>query len=526
MSKRPYSTSLMLLTSAKIVINIEYTLSKKLYYSTCAILTPNIGITIDDILSVKGEQDEVYWCYCHKALSACQGNLNGCPSICNFCHSMYKRYAKKYGKGVHMISIDKKDFVHESHFWHFENVDQVKAIKYRGVYIGYGILSLYLSYTRDLDIKNLEGFVKYFTPIIGELCDYVDYVYDLLGRIKPDEIISFNGRLFDNRLFYDIANALGIKYTALEVVFSNGERGKPLKRVRFEGGLPHSIKLNTQMMNDLWEHSPLSEKEKTDIATSFYVKRRGGKYDLDKVYISDQKQGVLPEGFDPNQRNIAIFNSSEDEFTAIGGEWEETIFSSQYEAVDYILQRSSPDIHYYLRIHPHLKGVKYQAHMELYTLSKYKNLTIIPPESEVSTYDLMDACEKVVTFGSTMGVESAFWGKPSILLRRSMYENLDICYQASRKEEVMPLLEAQLDPKPQLGALKFAYYILDREYGIEKSNIAIDIEEKTFLGRTFQFTPYFKIWGSQLFYQIAYFYHCILMPRYNKGVLRFPDKCI
>ena len=500
-------------------------MSKKLYYSTCAILTPNIGITIDDILSVKGEQDEVYWCYCHNALSACQGNLNGRPCVCDFCHSMYKRYAKKYGKRVHMIPIDRKDFVHKTHSWQFNSIEQIKSIVYRDVYIGYGILSLYLSYTRDLDISNMDGFKKYFTPIISEICDYVDYLYDLLNQIKPDEVISFNGRLFDNRLFYDIANVLGIKYTALEVMFGNGDRGKPLKKVRFIGGLPHSIKVVTQKINDLWENSPLSDEKKTEIANSFYNKRRKGKYDLDTVYISDQIQGVLPEGFNPNQRNIAIFNSSEDEFTAIGGEWEETIFSSQYEAVDYILQHSSPDIHYYLRIHPHLKGVKYQAHMELYTLSKYKNLTIIPPESEVSTYDLMDACEKVLTFGSTMGVESAFWGKPSILLRRSMYENLDICYHASQKEDVMPLLEGDLEPKPQLGALKFAYYVLDREYGVEKSNIDIKKKKKSFLGRTFQFTPYFKIWGFQLFYQIAYFFHCILMPRFQNGAIEFPDRC-
>ena len=473
-------------------------MSKKLYYSTCAILTPNIGITIDDILSVKGEQDEVYWCYCHNALSACQGNLNGRPCVCDFCHSMYKRYAKKYGKRVHMIPIDRKDFVHKTHSWQFNSIEQIKSIVYRDVYIGYGILSLYLSYTRDLDISNMDGFKKYFTPIISEICDYVDYLYDLLNQIKPDEVISFNGRLFDNRLFYDVAKALGIKYTALEVMFGNGDRGKPLKKVRFIGGLPHSIKVVTQKINDLWENSPLSDEKKTEIANSFYNKRRKGKYDLDTVYISDQIQGVLPEGFNPNQRNIAIFNSSEDEFTAIGGEWEETIFSSQYEAVDYILQHSSPDIHYYLRIHPHLKGVKYQAHMELYTLSKYKNLTIIPPESEVSTYDLMDACEKVVTFGSTMGVESAFWGKPSILLRRSMYENLDICYHASQKEDVMPLLEGDLEP---------------------------DIEEKSFLGRTFQFTPYFKIWGFQLFYQIAYFFFFLLMPRFQNGAIEFPDRC-
>ena len=469
-------------------------MSKKLYYSTCAILTPNIGITIDDILSV-----------------------------CDFCHSMYKRYAKKYGKGVHVIPIDRKDFVHKTHSWQFDNVEQIKSIVYRDVYIGYGILSLYLSYTRDLDIINMDGFKKYFTPIISEICDYVDYVYDFFNQIKPDEVISFNGRLFDNRLFYDVAKALGIKYTALEVMFGNGDRGKPLKKVRFIGGLPHSIKVVTQKINDLWENSPLSDEKKTEIANSFYNKRRKGKYDLDTVYISDQIQGVLPEGFDITQKNIAIFNSSEDEYSAVGGEWDDTIFKSQYEAIDYILQRSSPDIHYYLRIHPHLKGVKYKAHMELYSLSKYPNLTIIPPESEVSTYDLMDACEKVVTFGSTMGVESAFWGKTSVLLRRSMYENLDICYQALRKEDVMPLLEGKLEPKPQLGALKFAYYVLDREYGVEKSNIDIDIEEKTFLGRIFQFTPYFKIWGSQFLYQIAYFYHFMLMPRFYKGTMHFPE---
>ena len=500
-------------------------MSKKLYYSTCAILTPNIGITIDDILSAKREQDEIYWCYCHNALSACHGNLSGCPSICDFCHSMYKRYVYKYGKGVHMIAIDRKDFVHESRSWQFDSVEQIKSIVYRDVYIGYGILSLYLSYTRDLDIVNMGSFKKYFTPIISEICDYVDYVYNLLNEIKPDEIISFNGRLFDNRLFYDIATALGIKYTALEVVFGNGVRGKPLKRVKFIGGLPQSIIITTQMINDLWVNSLLSDEEKTQIAVSFYDRRRKGVLVADvAVYTSMQKQGVLPEDFDSKMRNIAIFNSSEDEFSAVGGEWEDSIFASQYEAIEFILQHSLPDFHYYLRIHPHLKGVTYKAHMELYSLSKYPNLTIIPPESVVSTYALMDACEKVVTFGSTMGVESAFWGKPSILLRRSMYENLDICYQVSCKEEVIPLLGCKLDPKPRLGALKYAYYLLDREYGVEKSNINIDIEEKTIWGRIFQYTPYFKIWGSSFLYQVAFSYYCMILPHFYKGNLQFPDK--
>ena len=483
-------------------------------------MMPHIGVTIDDILSSKNDGDDVYWCYCHNAIHSCFGNLNGYPSVCNFCHSMYKRYEKR-NKGIHMIAIDQQSFAHSSRIYNFENIEQIKSIVYRDVYVGYAILSLYLTYTRDLDIKSPDKFSAFFAPIVNEVCDFVDYAYNLIKQISPDEIISFNGRLYDNRLFYDISNALGIKYTSLEVIGGNGE---PFKKVRFEGGLPHSIIINTSKINDLWEKSPLSTEKKIEIANSFFTRRRNGELVADvTVYTSAQKRGTLPDGFDPNQRNIAIFNSSEDEFTAVGGEWENVIFSSQYEALDFILRNSSPDIHYYLRIHPHLKGVKYKAHMELYTLSKYKNLTIISPESEISTYSLMDACEKVVTFGSTMGVEAVYGGKPSVLLRPSLYENLDICYKPSCKEDVMPLLEKKLEPQPILGALKYAYYLLDREYGIEKTNIDINAKERKILRWKFQLTSYFKIYGSQLLYQIFFFFHCIILPRFDKRRKNFPD---
>lgn len=494
-------------------------MSKILYYSTCAMMTPHIGVTIDDVISSKGKGDEIYWCYCHNALNSCFGNLNGYSSICHFCHSMYQCYGNKYGNGVHMIAIDKRNFIRNPHPWHFGSLEQIKSIVYRNVYVGYSILSLYLTYTRDLDIKPQHEFASFFKPIVDDICDFIDYVYDMIEKIKPDEIISFNGRLFDNRLFYDIANAVGVKYTSLEVVGGNGE---PFKKVRFEGGLPHSISVNTNKILNLWETSALTDEKKVEVASSFYFRRRGGKLVADTaVYISAQKEGMLPAGFDSSRRNFVIFNSSEDESAAVGGEWEDSLFTSQFEAIEYLLKNSTPDIHYYLRIHPHLKDVKYKAHMELYTLSKYENLTIIPPESEVSTYSLMEACEKTITFGSTMGIEAVFWGKPSILLSRSLYENLDVCYQASCKEDIIPLLLKRLEPKPQLGALKYAYFLLDREYGVEKNIIDIDVRHRK-VHWDFQFTSYFKIYGSQLLYQIFFFIHCILLLRFCKREQCFP----
>lgn len=494
-------------------------MSRKLYYSSCSIAAPHIGVTIDDILTSKKANDDIYWCFCHCALTSCFKNLYGYSSVCSLCHLMYNRYKLKYGKDLHIIPIDKAHMNHQNHDWDFDNAEQIKGIIYRGVYIGMSILSLYYSCTRDLDLKNLQKLKDFSLPLISEICDFVDYLYDLFEQIKPDEIITYNGRLFENRMFYDIAKVLGIKYTALEVV---GGYVEPYKKVSFHGGLPHSVKLNTQKINALWEKSPLSDEKKTQIASSFYSRRRGGELVADiAVYTKNMKEGVLPNDFDRSKRNIAIFNSSQDEMAALGGEWETgDVFDSQLDAIEFIL-RSCPNFHFYLRIHPNLKGVDHKDHLDLYKFSKYSNLTIIPPESEVSSYALMEACEKVVTFGSTMGIETTFWGKPSILLGRALYENLDACYRAKSKEEILYLLEGKIGAKDKIGALKYAYFELDRLYGVDKNIIDIDVRDRK-IRWNFQFASYLKLFGSQKLYQIAYFYYYILLPKFSKKRHVFP----
>lgn len=497
-------------------------MSRILYYSSCSIAVPHIGIIIDDILSAKKRGDEIYWCYCCGAISSCFMNRDGYPSICHFCHSIYQRFVKKYGDKVNVIPINKEEFAPNSKIpdWPLENVAQINSVIYRDVYIGTSILSFYYMVTRDLDVKNIQTFKLCIKPLISEICHFVDYAYDLIEEIRPDEIISFNGRLYENRLFYDIANALGISYTALDVV---GGHVEPYKKVRYEGGLPHDIGLNTKLIENLWKTSPLSDEKKTEIASSFYQRRRNGELVADvAVYTTAQRQGLLPENFDSNKRNVVIFNSSRDETAALGGEWVKgKLFSSDYDALEYMLQNTSRQIHYYLRIHPNLKGVGHHDHMMLYALSKYENLTIIPPESEVSTYSLMDACEKIITFGSTTGVEATFWGKPSILLGRSLYENLDTCYKPASKEELTSLIEKPLKPKSKTGAFKIAYFLLDREFRVDKTNIDIDVKYRKWRWH-YRFASYLKIGGSQLLYQIAYTYHYIFLRKFEKGKMSFP----
>src|SRR5690606_23151032 len=97
------------------------------------------------------------------------------------------------------------------------------------------------------------------------------------------------------------------------------------------------------------------------------------------------------------------------------------------------------------------------------------NLHIIPPESPLDSYALMDACEKVVSFSSTMGVEAGYWQTPSILIGHAFYEDLGCCYRPQSHEEVIQLiLEKNLAPKPREGSLKYGHYMISNGYPFKR----------------------------------------------------------
>jgi hypothetical protein len=99
----------------------------------------------------------------------------------------------------------------------------------------------------------------------------------------------------------------------------------------------------------------------------------------------------------------------------------------------------------------------------LYNL-KSKNLTIIPPDSQISSYSLLQNCEKVLSFGSTVGIEAVFWGKPSILVGTMYYKDLGGTYNTNNHKEVIDLILARLEPKDKEPALMYGYFM--KTFGI------------------------------------------------------------
>jgi hypothetical protein len=238
-----------------------------------------------------------------------------------------------------------------------------------------------------------------------------------------------------------------------------------LFKVAFNNVLPHNVKDNLWRVDKCWDS--YSEKEAIGLGHSFFNNRRTGVVAGDKVYINSQKEGKVPNNWDDSKTNIVIFNSSEDEFMAIGYEYEELAkFDTQLTGIKTILKEfdGQEDYQFYIRVHPNLSSVKYKYHTDLYKLEdEFSNVEVIHANDDISTYGLMDKADKVIVFGSSMGLEASYWGKPTILLGWALYYYSEVCYIPNSKEELFIMIKESLKPINNLNQLKMGLYLYKKE---------------------------------------------------------------
>ena len=494
---------------------------KKLFYCTSSLHNPHAGVMLNKMLSDRKKGIEVVMAYCDRAMPSCITNIRGNKGICAVCRHMQRQMISRYLPDIQVIAVSDKMFHDSLSEFVYDDVIDLKKIVYRDVNVGLSLHSYYVTISRRPSGNVTPAERVYFDQILSSLCRFVDYAYDLVERIKPDMITIYNGRMFENRLFYEIAVNKGIAFESEEVCWRINQ---PSIRVEYHGALPLDIHQLTDRAKDLWNSSKRSEEEKTTIGSSFFLNRRNGKPTNDFIYIDKQVKDLLPEEYDEKKRNFVIFNSSEDEIVSLGGDWDEdNLFASQLEAIKFVISHLPENSHLFLRIHPNLKGLKAEYHTNLYKLQD-KRLTIIPPESPVSSYALMDIAEKVIVMGSTMGVESCYWGKPVINLHKSEYFYLDVAYNPQTKEELTRLLDSDLTPKSKKGALLYGYFYMALDERAQTDNeVDFNLQTASFMGKKITgVIEYLKLFGSSTLFRILYPRFAAHCTRFFKNTVAFP----
>jgi hypothetical protein len=360
-------------------------------------------------------------------------------------------HLKKLGGKINLLDYKKsKNFNPQI----FSNVEDLKNYTIDGYCIGMGVASTLISLFRDhkLDTiknkKNIERELKISLNVLTTIEAYAK-------EISPDIVYVLNGRNSFSAPVVLYCKKNNITFRVFDITYLHSTYHL------IENNTPHHLENRRKEINDTWEKSSISHDKKIKIGYSFFENQRKGINETDPSYIGLQNKEIDHELI-KEKEVISFFNSSIDEFAAVPG-WEDYlhIFNDEVEAIETICNHYKNDQSkiFILRIHPNLKYLNNTQNRELEKLKQLKNLIIIAPESPIRSYSLLDKSDKIITFGSTIGIEACYYGKPVISLGLSFYEHLDVAYVPKNKEELFSYIECKnLIPKPKENTIIYGYY--------------------------------------------------------------------
>lgn len=458
---------------------------------------------IDMIIEEQKKGNHVVALKCDESIGLCMSNPEKSKAYCAMCKYVAKRdFGRLMPPGVEEHWM--KEYVNDIEtsslpVFEYHTAEELRSIEYEGVQVGMGVMSTYISLTRNMNPKITTTSKKYFDALIREQVVTVRVLEYLHDKYNFGLVIFQNGRGAQLKPFLNFCQTRNIDFWCTE------DFGRQNNYVNnFWNDYAHSMKAYYGKYQKCWETSKETIERKKEVAESFFNNRRNAIPAGDKVYVKSQVAGMLPNDWDKTKENIVIFNSSEDEFCAVSNEWDALkLFKTQLEGIINIIEHYKDDKtkHFTLRVHPNLKDLPYKYHRDLLKLN-YDNLTVIPGWDKVSSYALIDAADKIVVFGSTMGIEATYWRKPVILLGPSFYYGFGITYNPTNKDELWKLLETkELASLYDDIVLKFGYYYMSDNHEKTK-NISIDIYKKQIKGKTFICCVDKKILGSNFLYAL------------------------
>ena len=415
--------------------------------------TPNWETDLEIAQRSLDQGDRVTIMVCRRQLSICDPNPNHCRMGCVRCVARQLRGLSLLSGRVNIEPIPSDSAELYADMMMPATSAELVRIRVDNFDIGWSVLSSLVSWHADPEPNLNDSVVA--ERVRMTLSESSRVYHGMRSRLSGGEfqlVYVFNGRLAITRAVVRACEAEGIAYRT-------HERGCDHDHYQlYENRLPHELAGIMSDIRDLW--AAAKDPDRAKIACSYYVDSRAGISRSWLPYTGKQTTGYLPVPWQGDKKNVAVFLSSEDEFVAIGEEWCNPIYDSQLDGLRQIVAGLCDSQEYvvYIRMHPNQIGNR-SANLDAIRGLKSDHIHVIEPDSPVSSYALLDAADKILSFGSTMGIEAAYWGKPSIVAGRSAFAGLGSTYEPDTHAAVIDLLlDNELRPLPRLGALKYGYY--------------------------------------------------------------------
>ena len=233
---------------------------------------------------------------------------------------------------------------------------------------------------------------------------------------------------------------------------------------------------HTMISEDIsrWKNIDLDNKKKQKIE-EYLRSRRSGKNDW--IWFHDTPEENVDKikkelGCSSNKPAIGLFTNVMWDAQL---HYESNAFDSMldwvFTSIEFFKTRTDLDL--FIRIHPaEIRGAIPSRQPLLEEINrKYpdlpSNVFVIPPESQISTYALMDICDAVTIFNTKTGIEISSSGIPTIVAGEAWIRGKNFSLDADSKESYIKILDKlpfnkKMSHDQQETALKYAYHFFMR----------------------------------------------------------------
>jgi hypothetical protein len=287
-----------------------------------------------------------------------------------------------------------------------------------------------------------------------------------LNAIKPRRVMAVHGIYVDHGTICEVAKRMGYPI----VVYSVPYRKDAI--MLCHGDTYHKALVTEPA--DLWTN--LSLTPEMDQRLDTYVKaRQSGKQDSIAYHpnpIEEKSELMRTLDLDPHKPIVSLYtNVIWDAQLYHSYNAFENILDWLYQTVDYFKSRT--DLQIVIRIHPaEVKAVKKtEQPLAAELKARYDvlpdHIKVIPPESDLSSYTLVDMSRAALIYGTKMGLEIALRGVPVIIAGESFNRGKGFSYDVSSPDEYFILLDRITElprntSEMMESARKYAYHFFFR----------------------------------------------------------------
>ena len=235
-----------------------------------------------------------------------------------------------------------------------------------------------------------------------------------------------------------------------------------------------------------WESLDLTTDKKNRLME--YIKSKGSNNSVDSVnyYLNQEKvnsSSILDRlGIPDGKPVFALFpNLAWDAQVSFQPLFFRTMNEWIYETIRWF--ESNPDKTLIIRSHPaELRGQaetqdKVMDFIERKFVNLPENIIVILPDSDITSYMVLESADVCLIYGSKIGLEAAILGKPVIISVKSHFHGKGISFDPVSKEAYFKLLQAgpagtPFTEKMAKSAIQYGYhYYFRRQYILPLANL-------------------------------------------------------